>query len=309
MLTLSELIVFLVALSSVAAFMLLLLRRFGLRIRRQLGCSCGGRGGKGKRWQGLAGDDEYDGEHDDDDAYDEEAGDVALDGIMRVVVQLSDDDEADEVELELTGLRHIADVKAAIASMYSEPGGEITLARQLVVQCDDDERGLTVALPGKTPIAQLLGVDHLLVKRRGKGDAMSEVGSTITDRKTRSVPTGGCRAAPARCGELHDLVALAARSRSAEKPPDVADREAKGVAGLDEAEAEAAAEAELKPESPLGPAPEPEPEPEPDTAAAGEATGAAEDVEDDGMALLDALARKIAERQGAAELAAKRSME
>ena len=305
MLTLTELGVFVVACSSVAACTLLLLRRFGLRIRRRLGCSCGGRGGKGKRWQGLAGDDDYGNDDEDDDAYDEEAGDFA--SIMRVVVQLSAEDEADEVELELTGLRHIADVKAAIASMYSEPGDEITLARQLVVQCDDDERGLTVALPGKTPVSQLMGVDHLLVKRRGKGDAVSEVGSTLTERKMPSAAISD-RAAPASCSELHDLAALAARGRGTEQSPAPPRGDEAVPAG---GEAEAATEVEP------GPEPEPEPElaPDPDTPqplaadGGGEATGAVKEAEEDGMGYLDALAKKIAERQGAAELAAQRSME
>ena len=71
---------------------------------------------------------------------------------IRVQVVLDDDaaegDGVEEFDLALAGLRTVADVRGAMAAMYADDGAaERALARRMVVQCLDDERGLLVALP------------------------------------------------------------------------------------------------------------------------------------------------------------------
>ena len=115
-------------------------------------------------------DDDVWADDDDDDGDDDDMQAASI----RVQVVLDDDaaegDGVEEFDLELAGLRTVADVKGAMAAMYADDGAaERALARRMVVQCLDDERGLLVALPGRTPVAQLRGADHLLVSLRGGG--------------------------------------------------------------------------------------------------------------------------------------------
>ena len=114
-------------------------------------------------------DDDVWADDDDDDGDDDDLQAASI----RVQLVLDDDAaEGDGVE-EFAPLGSqravaVADVKGAMAAMYADDGAaERALARRMVVQCLGDERGLLVALPGRTPVAQLRGADHLLVSLRG----------------------------------------------------------------------------------------------------------------------------------------------
>ena len=190
-----ELAFFLLSAVAVAGLALaVLLHRYGLRLWRRVRCwggACAGGRGEGKRWQGLALEEDF------DDDLEAGAEAEAVDGVVRVQLALDTKTELveegpEEIELELAGLRNVADVKATIASMYAVPGAELELATLLVVQCFDEERGLTVSLPSRTPIAQLLGVEQLVVAQRGSSadgapddERRSQVGSTVAARKAQ----------------------------------------------------------------------------------------------------------------------------
>ena len=109
----------------------LLLRRWSLRLYRRVGgCggACAGGRGKGKRWQGLAVEEDL--ECPEKDEYGE-----AVNGVMQVQVRLHGaeadlvEEGPEELELELTGLRNIADIKASVASMYAPPWRALYFAR------------------------------------------------------------------------------------------------------------------------------------------------------------------------------------
>lgn len=86
--------------------------------------------------------------------------------VVRVRVQLSATG-SDELELDTAGMRTVGEVRATVAACYA--AGEETaneLAQLMVVRCLDEERGLLVSLPGRTPLESLGGPRELIVQVR-----------------------------------------------------------------------------------------------------------------------------------------------
>jgi hypothetical protein len=90
--------------------------------------------------------------------------------VVRLRVQLSATG-AEELQLDTTGLRTVGEVRATVAACYAEEEAAADeLERLMVVRCLDEERGLLVSLPGRTPLDSLRRLRELVVQvRRGWG--------------------------------------------------------------------------------------------------------------------------------------------
>lgn len=179
--------------------------RPGLACARRLGL--GGRG-RGARWQRVKAEGE------ENEMFSSGLGllgaaaaDRAVAGIVRVMVQLATGG-SEEMELDTAGLLSVGDIRATVAACYAEDeAGAAELARQMVVRCVDEERGLLISLPGRTPLSQLAGVHELVVQftlaaeRERQRDGASEVSvrsigsETFAQRKAALMgSTGNSRA-------------------------------------------------------------------------------------------------------------------